>query len=103
MKIIKIFLTIVFKIILFPLSASWWLIKSSLSSSNSNLSDFLATPPVITGMPSEIEVKKMVRTKMGWKIHYGKKGQPNSQGSAMLTPSVSSFSVNGVMVRVNGR
>ena len=51
------------EIIFLPFSAAWWLLKSSISSSKSNLSDFLATPPVITGMPGDIEVKKMVGTK----------------------------------------
>ena len=103
MKIVRIFLRIFFKIIFLPFSAAWWLLKSSISFSKSNLSDFLAVPPVITGMPGDIEVKKMVRTKTGWRVHYGKKGQPNSQASVMLTPATTGFSIGGGSARVNGK
>jgi hypothetical protein len=54
-------------------------------------------------LPGDIEIKKMVRTKTGWRVHYGKRGQRGSQASAMLTPGVNGFTVNGVMVRVNGK
>jgi len=54
-------------------------------------------------MPGDIEVKKMVRTKTGWRVHYGKKGQPNSQASVMLTPATTGFSIGGGSARVNGK
>ena len=73
MKIVRIFLRIFFKIIFLPFSAAWWLLKSSISSSKSNLSDFLATPPVITGMPGDIEVKKWFEQKRGGGFTMGRK------------------------------
>mgnify|MGYP006113509051 FL=1 len=103
MKTIRLFLMIVSKILFLPFSISWWLLKSNISASKADLSDFLSTPPILTGLPGDIEIKKMVRTKTGWRVHYGKRGQRGSQASAMLTPGVNGFTVNGVMVSVNGK
>ena len=103
LKVMKFFIFIVVQVLILPFKILRWLLKSILAGSKAELTDFLAIQPIITNLPNDIEIKKMVRTKSGWRVHYGKKGQNGSIGSVLLTPATTGFSVGGGMARVNGK